>query len=104
MSTAGALLDTPLAASLDCGHEAMAHTDGEEQLVVCAEATQSEAVAIAEQIQQAVAAQIGLSVYKVEIVPQGGLPRTSSGKPQRRKTKQMFLEGTLPKPRSKAED
>ena len=77
---------------------------GEEQLVVCAEATQSEAAAIGEQIQQAVAAEIGLSVYRVEIVPQGSLPRTSSGKPQRRKTKQMFVDGTLPKPRAKSED
>ncbi len=76
---------------------------GEEQLVVCAEATQSEAQAIREQVQQVVAAQIGLSVYKVEIVPQGGLPRTSSGKPQRRKTKQMFIDGTLPKPRNSAD-
>ncbi len=75
---------------------------GEEQLVVCAEAFQSEAAGITEQIQQAVAAQIGLSVYRVEIVPQGALPRTSSGKPQRRKTRQMFLDGTLPRPRSAA--
>ncbi len=77
---------------------------GEEQLIVCAEATQSEAATISEQVRQAVAAQIGLSVYKVEIVPQGSLPRTSSGKPQRRKTKQMFVDGTLPKPRIKTED
>ena len=77
--------------------------DGEEQLVVCAEAFQSDAAGLTEQITQAVAAQIGLAVHKVEIVPQGALPRTSSGKPQRRKTRQMFLEGTLPKPRSGGE-
>jgi acyl-CoA synthetase (AMP-forming)/AMP-acid ligase II len=74
--------------------------EGEEQLVICAEAFQSDAAGLTDQVTQAVAAQIGLSVHKVEIVPQGSLPRTSSGKPQRRKTKQMFLEGTLPKPRS----
>jgi fatty-acyl-CoA synthase len=73
--------------------------EGEEQLVICAEAFQSDAAGLTEQITQAIAAQIGLSVHKVEIVPQGSLPRTSSGKPQRRKTKQMFVEGTLPKPR-----
>jgi fatty-acyl-CoA synthase len=73
---------------------------GEEQLVICAEAFQSDAAGLTEQITQAIAAQVGLSVHKVEIVPQGSLPRTSSGKPQRRKTKQMFLEGTLPKPRT----
>jgi acyl-CoA synthetase (AMP-forming)/AMP-acid ligase II len=74
--------------------------DGEEQLVICAEAFQSDAAGLTEQITQAVAAQVGLSVHKVEIVPQGSLPRTSSGKPQRRKTKQMFVDGTLPKPRA----
>jgi fatty-acyl-CoA synthase len=73
--------------------------EGEEQLVICAEAFQSDAVGLREQITQAIAAQVGLSVHKVEIVPQGSLPRTSSGKPQRRKTKQMFLDGSLPKPR-----
>ncbi len=73
--------------------------DGEEQLVICAEAFQSDAQGLTESITQAIAAQVGLSVHKVEIVPQGALPRTSSGKPQRRKTKQMFLDGTLPKPR-----
>jgi fatty-acyl-CoA synthase len=73
--------------------------DGEEQLVICAEAFQSDAAGLTEQITQSIAAQVGLAVHKVEIVPQGSLPRTSSGKPQRRKTKQMFLEGTLPKPR-----
>jgi fatty-acyl-CoA synthase len=74
--------------------------DGEEQLVICAEAFQSDAAGLTEQITQSIAAQVGLSVHKVEIVPQGSLPRTSSGKPQRRKTKQMFLDGTLPKPRA----
>ncbi|HEY2517961.1 MAG TPA: fatty acyl-AMP ligase [Polyangiaceae bacterium] len=74
--------------------------EGEEQLVICAEAFQSEAAGLTEQITQAIAAQVGLSVHRVAIVPQGSLPRTSSGKAQRRKTKQMFLDGTLPKPRT----
>jgi fatty-acyl-CoA synthase len=69
--------------------------EGEEQLVVCAEAFASEAANLTEAIQNAVTAQIGISVHEVKIVPQGSLPRTSSGKPQRRKTKQMFLEGAL---------
>ena len=68
---------------------------GEEHLVVCAEAFQADAAGLVEAIQNAVTAELGLSVYKVEIVPQGALPRTSSGKPQRRKTRQMFLEGTF---------
>ena len=68
-------------------------------LVVCAEAFQSDAAGLTDQIKQAITAQVGLTVHTVEIVPQGSLPRTSSGKAQRRKTKQMFLDGTLPKPR-----
>jgi hypothetical protein len=43
---------------------------------------------------------VGLSVHKVEVVPQGGLPRTSSGKPQRGKAKQMFLDGSFARARA----
>jgi fatty-acyl-CoA synthase len=72
---------------------------GEEQLAVCAEAFQSDAAGLKEAIATAVTGQLGLTVSRVEIVPQGSLPRTSSGKPQRRRTKQMLLEGTLGQPR-----
>jgi fatty-acyl-CoA synthase len=68
---------------------------GEELLVVCAEAFQADAAGLTEAIAAAVTGQLGLSVHRVDIVPQGSLPRTSSGKPQRRKTKQMLLDGTL---------
>ncbi len=81
-----------------------ADVDGEEQLFVCAEAFQSDAAGLTDAIQNAVTSQIGISVHKVEIVAQGGLPRTSSGKPQRRKTKQMFLEGAFAKPKAGAND
>jgi len=70
---------------------------GEEQLVVCAEAFSGDADKLVEEIQKAVTEQIGIAVWKVAMVPQGALPRTSSGKPQRRKTKRMFIDGTLPK-------
>ncbi len=70
---------------------------GEEQLVVCAEAFSGDADKLVEDIQKAVTEQIGIAVWKVEIVPQGALPRTSSGKPQRRKTKRSFLDGALPR-------
>jgi fatty-acyl-CoA synthase len=73
---------------------------GEDQLVVCAEAFQSDAAGLTQAIQQAVTEHIGLSVHKVEIVPQGALPRTSSGKPQRRKTRQMFVEGAFAQARA----
>ena len=71
---------------------------GEEQLVVCAEAFQADAAGLVESIKAAVTAELGLAVYRVEIVAQGALPRTSSGKPQRRKTKQMFLDGSFVRP------
>jgi fatty-acyl-CoA synthase len=74
--------------------------DGEEQLAVCAEAFQADAAGLTDAITQCVASQVGLTVGRVEIVPQGSLPRTSSGKPQRRKTKQMLLDGTLLRARS----
>jgi fatty-acyl-CoA synthase len=70
---------------------------GEEQLVVCAEAFQADAAGLADAIRQAITDQLGLTVNRVEIVPQGTLPRTSSGKPQRRKTKQLLLDGLLAK-------
>ena len=74
--------------------------DGEEQLAICAEAFQADAAGLTDAITQCVASQVGLTVGRVEIVPQGSLPRTSSGKPQRRKTKQMLLDGTLGRARS----
>lgn len=74
--------------------------EGEEQLIVCAEAMRSDVEVLTESIKSTVSAQIGLSVYDVVIVPQGTIPRTSSGKPQRRKTRQMYLDGTLPRTRA----
>jgi fatty-acyl-CoA synthase len=74
-------------------------TGGEEALVVCAEAFQSDAAGLTDAIKSTITAQFALTVHEVAIVPQGSLPRTSSGKAQRRKTRQMFLEGTLPRAR-----
>jgi fatty-acyl-CoA synthase len=73
--------------------------DGEEQLVVAAEAFQSDADALKDAVAQAIVASFSLTTHEVVIVPQGTLPRTSSGKPQRRKTKQMYLDGTLARAR-----
>jgi fatty-acyl-CoA synthase len=71
-----------------------------EQLVVCAEAFQSDAEALKQAVSEAILANFSLNTHEVAIVPQGTLPRTSSGKPQRRKTKQMYLDGTLPRARA----
>jgi fatty-acyl-CoA synthase len=73
----------------------VAESGGEEQLVVCAEAFQSDAAGLTDAIRNAVTSELGLAAYAVVIVPQGSLPRTSSGKPQRRKTKQMYLDGSF---------
>jgi fatty-acyl-CoA synthase len=74
--------------------------NGEEQLVVAAEGFGSEADSLKTTIAQAVVESFSLAVHEVVIVPQGSLPRTSSGKPQRRKTKDLYLNGTLPRARS----
>jgi len=77
-----------------------AEIDGEEQLVITAEGLSSEAEALRTTVAQTVVADFALTPHEVVIVPQGTLPRTSSGKPQRRKTKQMYLDGTLARART----
>ena len=74
--------------------------EGEEQLVVCCEGTSSEAEAIQESTARCLAEQFGLKAHEVFVAALASLPRTSSGKPQRRKTKQMYVDGTLPRARS----
>ncbi|MGH7298092.1 MAG: AMP-binding protein, partial [Polyangiaceae bacterium] len=73
---------------------------GEEQLVVCCEGAASDAAALREAATARVAEQFGLAVHEVVVAPLATLPRTSSGKPQRRKTRQMYLDGTLPRARA----
>jgi len=69
--------------------------EDEERLVVIAEAPRSQVERLHQEIPQRVLEEIGLSVWKVELVGPGTLPKTSSGKPQRRKTKALWLEGRL---------
>jgi fatty-acyl-CoA synthase len=73
---------------------------GEEHVVVAAEASSSDAEVLKDAIGKAVLEAFSLAVHEAVIVPQGTLPRTSSGKPQRRKTKQMYVDGTLPRARA----
>ncbi|HXN34322.1 MAG TPA: fatty acyl-AMP ligase [Polyangiaceae bacterium] len=77
-----------------------APVDGEEKLVVCCEGTASDAGGIQDGVRVCVGAQFGLEVHEVVVAPPASLPRTSSGKPQRNKTRQMYLDGTLPRARS----
>ncbi|MGF6696669.1 fatty-acyl-CoA synthase [Paraburkholderia sp. MM5496-R1] len=69
--------------------------DGDETLVVCAEGKPAEATALRRAIAQKVAECAGLQVGHVAIVQAGSLPRTSSGKVQRRRTKAQFEAGEL---------
>jgi fatty-acyl-CoA synthase len=67
--------------------------DGEEKLVIVAETSRMQAKALREEIPKRVLDEIGLQPFKVELVALGTLPKTSSGKPQRRKTKALWSTG-----------
>ncbi|MEM1418011.1 MAG: fatty acyl-AMP ligase [Myxococcota bacterium] len=69
--------------------------DGTEELVVAAEAHSDDAARLREEIAKEVAAKLGLAPGHVAIVPIGSLPKTSSGKAQRRKTKALYEAGEL---------
>jgi fatty-acyl-CoA synthase len=75
------------------GRLAQAH--GEEQLVVCCEGGSADAAAIRAAVSATVADRFGLTVRDVVVVPPSSLPRTSSGKPRRRETRQLYLDGAL---------
>lgn len=66
---------------------------GEEHLVVVVEGTRADAQSIREGVAKVVNDDFALTVKEVVVIPLGALPRTSSGKPQRRKTKQTMLDG-----------
>jgi fatty-acyl-CoA synthase len=74
--------------------------DGEEQLVVCCEGPASDAAAIQDAARACIAARFGLAPHEIVVSPPSTLPRTSSGKAQRGKTRQMYLEGTLVRART----
>jgi fatty-acyl-CoA synthase len=80
------------------GRVAMDH-GGDEQLVVCCEGASGEAERIRDAASGFIAAEFGLTAHEVVVVPPASLPRTSSGKPQRRKARQMYLDGTLQRAR-----
>ncbi len=70
-------------------------TKGEEQLVVSAEANSRDAERLRREIAQRVAQEHGLSPFHVAVVPVGALPKTSSGKTQRRRVRALFESGSL---------
>ncbi len=71
---------------------------GTEKLIVVAESREREpsrraaiAAAVTEQVSQG----LGLPPDRVELIPPGSIPKTSSGKLRREETKQLFLAGKL---------
>jgi fatty-acyl-CoA synthase len=71
---------------------------GTEKLVVVAETRERDAArrsAIASAVTDLVSRGLGLPPDRVELIPPGSIPKTSSGKLRREETKQLYLAGTL---------
>ncbi|HEY6946059.1 MAG TPA: AMP-binding protein, partial [Candidatus Acidoferrum sp.] len=71
---------------------------GTEKLVVAAETRERDAMrraAIAAKVTELVSQGLGLPPDRVELIPPGSIPKTSSGKLRREETKQLYLAGTL---------
>jgi fatty-acyl-CoA synthase len=68
-----------------------------EEVVVCLETREEEPEKLKEAIKAKVSEELSLHVSDVALVPPGALPKTSSGKLQRRKTRQQYLDGSLGK-------
>jgi fatty-acyl-CoA synthase len=78
---------------------------GTEKLVVVAETRESDGTrraALASSVTDLVAQGLGLPPDRVELVPLGSIPKTSSGKLRREETKQLYLAGTLSASRAPA--
>jgi fatty-acyl-CoA synthase len=69
--------------------------DGEETLILCAEGKAPDAEQLKRDIAWKVVESTGLKPGYVAVVQVGSLPKTSSGKVQRRKTKAQFENGEL---------
>jgi len=71
---------------------------GTEKLVVVAETRERDAArraALASAVTDLVSRGLGLPPDRVELIPPGSIPKTSSGKLRREETKQLYLAGTL---------
>jgi fatty-acyl-CoA synthase len=71
---------------------------GTEKLVIVAESREEnrgKRTAIVAAINEQVSQGLGLPPDRVELIPPGGIPKTSSGKLRRDETKQLYLAGTL---------
>jgi len=78
---------------------------GTEKLVVVAETREGDAArraALASSVTELVSRGLGLPPDRVELIPPGSIPKTSSGKLRREETKQLYLAGTLSAARAPA--
>jgi 1-acyl-sn-glycerol-3-phosphate acyltransferase len=78
---------------------------GTEKLVIVAETRERDAgrrSAIAASVTETVSQGLGLPPDRVELIPPGSIPKTSSGKLRREETKQLYLAGTLSASRAPA--
>jgi len=69
--------------------------EGEELVVVVEARAADGAPGLAAEISRRVRAELSLSVADVVVLPAEGLPKTSSGKLQRRRTRELYLSGAL---------
>lgn len=68
--------------------------DGTEELVVAVEVSKPRE-GLADDIRSVVSAEFNVSVHDVAVLEPATLPKTSSGKLQRRQTRQLYMNGTL---------
>ena len=69
---------------------------GQERLVVAAEVDPRESESIEAIISSRILEAVGIEVGEVLLMPAGSLPRTTSGKLQRARVRQMHADGSLP--------
>lgn len=70
-------------------------SEGSEALVVAVESKATDKQALQTKIKQLLGEQFALSVKEVVVLPPGTLPKTSSGKLQRQRTRQLYLNREL---------
>jgi len=78
---------------------------GTEKLVIVAETRERDAArraALASAVTDLVSRGLGLPPDRVELIPPGSIPKTSSGKLRREETRQLYLAGTLSASRAPA--
>ncbi|MGF6889455.1 fatty-acyl-CoA synthase [Nocardia sp. GAS34] len=64
-----------------------------EEVVIVAELRRGDAATVARQVRGHIQAKLSLPVAEIILLPPGELPKTSSGKVKRSKTRQQYLEG-----------